>query len=205
MQFLRQNNFLIFTFLINFPMKMFNSEKGFTLIELLIVIAIIAVLAVAFLPTILGAPAKGRDTARIASLQKIQKTLISKDLEGMGYPSTTGDIIDTLLTGKAVPNDTWKGAYAASFGGSLPTDPQTGQTNNVKFKYYVKGDTAIGGVTSKYLFGLRARMETKAAGNSPCSVNGAPLDAGMGYVSTNPFIFMAPANNTQSCYVILAQ
>ncbi|MDX9971313.1 MAG: type II secretion system protein, partial [Candidatus Gracilibacteria bacterium] len=60
---------------------MCKNRKGFTLIELLIVITIIGILAVAFLPTLLGAPAKGRDTQRIADLQKLQKVMVNADLE----------------------------------------------------------------------------------------------------------------------------
>ena len=183
-------------------MKMMKSKNGFTLIELLIVIAIIAVLAVAFLPTLLGAPAKGRDTARIASLQKVQKVLINEDLIGNGYPNTTGDIADGLATGRAAPNDNWKGAYAVPFGGNLPKDPQTG---GIQFKYYVKGDAAIGGATSTYLFGLRAKMETKAAGNTPCTLAlGQPADAGNSVIAAFN-LNLKPADATHSCYVILAQ
>lgn len=183
-------------------MESLNSKKGFTLIELLIVIAIIAVLAVALLPTLLGAPAKGRDTSRIASLQKIQKVLINDDLMGNGYPNTTGDITDALATGHAAPINTWNGEYAVSFGGALPKDPQSGA---VQYKYYVKNDPAIGGAASTYLFGLRAKMETKSAGNTPCIPStGVPADAGNSVIAAFN-LNLKPADDAHSCYVILAQ
>lgn len=175
-------------------------RKGFTLIELLIVIAIIAILAVAFLPTLLGSPAKSRDTARIADLQKIQKVLINADLTGgKGYPSTTGDITDALATGLAAPADTWKGAFEVDFGGKLPKDPTNGA---IQYKYYKKGDPAIG---NAYSFGLRAKMETKNAGNTPCtSALGAPADAA-GAVIQAFNLTLTPPSNDRSCYVILVQ
>lgn len=45
--------------------------RGFTLIELLIVIAIIAILTVAFLPTLRGGQSKARDAAKKALLENI--------------------------------------------------------------------------------------------------------------------------------------
>jgi prepilin-type N-terminal cleavage/methylation domain-containing protein len=159
-------------------MRIFSSKKGFTLIELLIVIAIIAVLAVAFLPTILGAPAKGRDTARIASLQKIQKVIVNANLEGKSWPATQCVVPGSFGT-------TYGGTdvdyYAAAFGGIVPTDPtartrSAGGANNVhgcetnppgvsgngKFLYASAPSTS-------YSFGLYALMENCSAANTLCS------------------------------------
>lgn len=154
-------------------MKKMNSKKGFTLIELLIVIAIIAVLAVAFLPTLLGAPAKGRDTARIASLQKIQKVMVSANLDNTvsSYPVTTtasGNCID----------DVSFSAYKTSFGGTAPLDPSdhggsptfaTAATTTpagcaVSKKFFYKPTPATG-----YSFGLSAVVENCASANTTCS------------------------------------
>lgn len=147
-------------------MKTLNSKKGFTLIELLIVIAIIAVLAVAFLPTILGAPAKGRDTARIADLQKIQKVLINGDLVGTTLPNT-GSIDGTSFS-----------SFLANFGGKVPSDPQTGNVlsgdnaNAGKYSYVNNpnnGGGPTGAPSGTYAFGLYANVEIKSNANSTCS------------------------------------
>lgn len=171
-------------------MKSLNSKKGFTLIELLIVIAIIAVLAVAMLPTLLGAPAKGRDTARIASLQKIQKVLVSSNLDGNAYPATpAGGCI----------NDTTFATYKTNFGGTVPVDPQN--TNQVvtksgtgcagNFIYELKPNGGVGA----YSFGLYAKMETQTAGNTSC----AKIAADSSDMTTKP------ASASDSCYAILTQ
>ncbi|MFA6278432.1 MAG: type II secretion system protein [Pedobacter sp.] len=164
-------------------MKTLNSKKGFTLIELLIVIAIIAVLAVAFLPTILGAPAKGRDTARIADLQKIQKVLISKNLTGTSYPTASGFISTTSDPGNSLIDFS---IYLPDFGGKIPTDPQPGNVisggsgpNQIGKYLYApdpSGNGPSGNVPSgTYAFVLLANVEIKSNANALCSsaVNGA--------------------------------
>lgn len=148
-------------------MKTLNSKKGFTLIELLIVIAIIAVLAVAFLPTILGAPAKGRDTARIASLQKIQKVLVVGDLSGKTLPA------NNCVNGSPFS------AFVADFGGSVPKDPQSdnkitttisGTFNNCPGEYLYVADPNNGGTVKSgtYKFGLLANVEVSTNANTLC-------------------------------------
>lgn len=52
-----------------------RKHKGFTLIELLIVIAIIAILTVAFLPNALKAPARARDAGKVKTVQDIAAAL----------------------------------------------------------------------------------------------------------------------------------
>lgn len=49
--------------------KITTNKRGFTLMELLIVIAILGILGVAFVPTILKAPAKARDAVRVKKVQ----------------------------------------------------------------------------------------------------------------------------------------
>lgn len=101
-------------------------KKGFTLIEILIVIAIIGILAVAFVPSILGAPAKGRDAQRIEMLSKISDFLALKYAEGGALPVTIGDNWDTMCILESEDNDisTFIKDNIASFGGVFPSDPQ---------------------------------------------------------------------------------
>ena len=165
-------------------MKKHETKKGFTLIELLIVIAIIAILAVAFLPTLLGAPAKGRDTARIASLQTIQKVLVNANLEKGKYPSTSGAIttaLDSKVYGAATK---WEADFNVAFGGALPKDPTSD-----KSLYYVKAPT-------NYSFGLWAEVEILANGNANCDKVTFAITLG------TP---VAANGNNLPCYAILTQ
>lgn len=173
-------------------MKAMNSKKGFTLIELLIVIAIIGVLAVAFLPSLLGAPAKGRDTSRIADLQKIQKVLINGNLESIQYPQAS-----SCIDGAVAP---WT-AYLPAFGGKAPLDPN-GSNVNAKGMACADGKYAYlyqpAGVAGGYTFGLYAKMETVNAGNAKCDkIDDAD--------AVGPVTLEKPDTPANSCYVILTQ
>lgn len=164
------------------PMKMFN-KKGFTLIELLIVITIIGILAVAFLPTILGAPAKGRDTQRIADLQKLQKILVVENLDnGTKYPDqTTGG---PCVGDGTAANGTDFSIYAPALGGKVLSDPQPDNKvpntacdgDAYKGRYFYKlnpfGATNVNGQVVKsgtYDFVFMAKVENASNANTTCT------------------------------------
>jgi prepilin-type N-terminal cleavage/methylation domain-containing protein len=99
-----------------------KGKKGFTLIELLIVIAIIGILAVAMMPTILGAPAKGRDAARLSDLNTIVTSIEGGVVSGLAYPTGTNCIGSGAVFGAA-------GTFQKFFqGGNFPKDPTSAAT-----------------------------------------------------------------------------
>lgn len=96
-------------------------KKGFTLIELLIVIAIIGILSAALLPTILNAPGKARDSARILNISSLATAVEAYNADQGGYPSTAG-----CVTGTTGPFTGVAGDYFS--GGNIPTDPSGTRT-----------------------------------------------------------------------------
>ncbi|PIR55605.1 hypothetical protein COU74_00420, partial [Candidatus Peregrinibacteria bacterium CG10_big_fil_rev_8_21_14_0_10_36_19] len=159
---------------------------GFTLIELLIVIAIIGILAVAFLPSILGAPAKGRDTARIADLQKIQKILVNANLEGKSYPDDTDKCIVSGFGGADADY------YIQQFGGALPVDPSPETT--APYACTTKGTYGYVKKPGNYNFALSARVELFTNANADCSK-----------VKDGLLSLPIEANSGSWCYAILNQ
>lgn len=142
-------------------------KKGFTLIELLIVIAIIGILAVAFLPSLLGAPAKGRDAQRIASVQKIENFVVSEMLTGTALPATgcidPAGVAGTI--GKLIADN------IAGFGGVFPSDPKSDQTIDTGLAVdcangqygYIKMDNS-----TSYSAAVYATVEEESNANIKC-------------------------------------
>ena len=120
-------------FLCNNPMK---NRRAFTLIELLIVITIIGILAVAFIPQLLGAPSKARDVQRIEDLNNIFAVVLN-----------TPDW--SVLTADFQQDGTW-GCMShltvdpADFGGRIPWDEGTGLDQHL----YVGSTISQGGFCS---------------------------------------------------------
>jgi len=101
-------------------MKNTRLSKGFTLIELLIVITIIGILAVALLPSVLGAPARARDAARKADLNNIIAAIETYNSDHQHYPADDGVAVDALTDGGA-GTDVLSSYFQ---GGKAPVDPQ---------------------------------------------------------------------------------
>lgn len=135
-----------------------KGKKGFTLIELLIVMTIIGILAVAFLPSLLGAPSKARDTQRSSDVKKIATYILSS---GKTYP--TGWIYPTSASLISVDIK----ANLNSFGGKFPSDPDSKScfTPNgmcgLGAYFYVKYTNTL----NPYSFGVFARLENSEFGN----------------------------------------
>lgn len=162
-----------------------KNQKGFTLIELLIVIAIIGILAVAFVPTLLDAPSRGRDSQRVANLNTIRTVLLDADLRGEALPAS-GCVLAAGF-----------GDFTEAFGGNIPADPLAeGGEHNVKVDALDCDTYAyVNAPSPDYSIGLYARMETEGAGNVSCDALG----------NDAVDLSVAPGGDDDSCYAILVQ
>lgn len=104
-----------------------KNKKGFTLIELLIVIAIIGILSAALLPTILNAPARGRDAARLGNLNSIVAALEAYNSDNGSYPQGSGCVgSGDVFVDPSDPTSDLLALYFA--GGTPPSDPSGSRT-----------------------------------------------------------------------------
>ncbi|MBA4336968.1 hypothetical protein C0416_04330 [bacterium] len=99
-----------------------RNKKGFTLIELLIVIAIIGILSAALLPTVLNAPARGRDSARLGNMNSIVAALEAYNSDFGKYPANEGCVgADTETVFVNASDESVLDNYFS--GGIAPQDP----------------------------------------------------------------------------------
>lgn len=127
-------------------------KPAFTLIELLIVITIIGILAVALLPSVLGAPGRARDAQRKADLKNIAAAIEA-------YQSDKGDYPLAKKVTACIGDDDTLGINKYFSGGKPPLDPQKKTTvfdcangkyaycrsDGSKFNYYLVASVELPG------------------------------------------------------------
>lgn len=175
--------------------------KGFTLIELLIVIAIIGILAVAFLPALTAGPAKARDAARKAAANDVVSAIESlvadgasrTDLDGNGVADADGCIDYAVGVGATLAAETKK--FPKNYSDSI-TGPLCGTVGNDSEYYYNVLDAG-------YL--VAVELELSASGNADGNVTG---DADITDVATvaNALTFIdGPARAEAPFYYIIVK
>ena len=169
------------------------NKRGFTLIELLIVIAIIGILAVAFVPSIMRAPQNARDAARIKSIHKVADFLTLKYAEGVTLPVNVSYFKSgTSNTGSLKP---FLEANISAFNGVIPSDPLSdwclfapehdgncngpiSDSRHGSFRYHKDGDNhTFLSAYPDYNFVLTTHVENAENGNNPHYTTPNTLDS----------------------------
>lgn len=98
-----------------------RSQSGFTLIEIMVVVVILAILAAAVVPRIMGRPDEARITKAKQDIRALESALELYRLDNFNYPSTQQGL-DALVRQPSgdPPARNWKsGGYVKT----LPKDP----------------------------------------------------------------------------------
>jgi len=136
-------------------MKNRFSKLGFTLIELLIVITIIGILAVVFLPSILGAPEKARDAARQADVANVVQGIEAARLDNVQVSLLDDVCLDSINVD-----------FLPFFGGgTLPSDPGGLGAAECADDY---GLQRYGAAAQSFEYGVFAQVEDPANANILC-------------------------------------
>ncbi|MFA6518673.1 MAG: type II secretion system protein [Candidatus Shapirobacteria bacterium] len=96
-----------------------KSKRGFSLIELVVVITIMAVITALVSVSFAGAGKRGRDSRRMADLEKIRVALEMIRQVGVTYPSDDDRLVPDYI--QALPKDPKGGSYLYSGGGYVYT------------------------------------------------------------------------------------
>ncbi len=173
--------------------KVLKKSQGFTLIELLVVIVIIGILAATIVPKIMGAPAKARDTGRVASLNTIALALSMYYNDNGQYPSVKG-CLDPAGAATTTAGLLISGGYLGQ--SDFPTDTTTSNVVGSctgQFLYEVLTSKGV----ANNAFVVWANPESDKAGNADSGCIGkatltltdACINAGVGTSVNNANIF----------------
>jgi len=181
-------------------MKKFNISKGFTLIELLIVITIIGILAVALLPSVLGAPARARDAARKADMNNIIAALETFNSDHQHYPDDAKTCIDGLKDASGVNGTNVLATYFNA--ATPPKDPQGKGPGNCATTYeYSAGNgnpvsyalaayMEVGGDANVAWADVSAAFETAPIGTAEASTLKDKITADAGKSTNDTYIVL---------------
>jgi general secretion pathway protein G len=86
-----------------------NKTKGFSLIELVVVITIMAVIIALVSVNFASTGKKGRDSRRMADLEKVRMALEMARQAGTTYPGDINDLVSDYI--QAIPTDPKGGNY----------------------------------------------------------------------------------------------
>lgn len=157
----------------------------------MIVIAIIGILAVVFLPTILGAPIKARDTARKADLTNIVNAITAASVDGKSLPPAGVYCLDSsnfstyipYLKGGLIPKDPDANSFIDGFSSNDCRDENSGK---YLLKIYSTAPIDMQLMAGGFKYAVFANMGDNSVSNIRCDYIGGSFNLNVDTFITPP-------------------